>query len=133
MRTEKIIKAFIFLLGALFLSASAFNSYILFSDWNKLFSAKLVTGLGSFPRQEASEPEPEKLDQEQEAGDAPLSLTTVQKPGLEQQLVEHLFDIRHFPSPKAAVFRPDGQEIWVALLLNKDRGVSVLIPKQVKR
>jgi len=42
------------------------------------------------------------------------------------QLVHHLLDIDFVPSPKGAVFTPDGQEIWTTLLLNKKRGVSVL-------
>lgn len=41
------------------------------------------------------------------------------------QLVHHLFNIDGVPSPKGAVFTPDGQEIWVTLLMNKKRGVSV--------
>jgi DNA-binding beta-propeller fold protein YncE len=41
------------------------------------------------------------------------------------QLVHHLFDINSVPSPKAAVFSPDGKEIWVTMLLNAKRGVAV--------
>jgi len=41
------------------------------------------------------------------------------------QLVRHLFNIESVPSPKGAVFSPDGKEIWTTMLLNKTRGVSV--------
>ena len=41
------------------------------------------------------------------------------------QLVHHLFNINHVPSPKGAAFTPDGKEIWITLLLNKSRGVSI--------
>jgi DNA-binding beta-propeller fold protein YncE len=41
------------------------------------------------------------------------------------QLVRHLLNIESVPSPKGAVFSPDGAEIWTTMLLNKKRGVSV--------
>jgi len=41
------------------------------------------------------------------------------------QLVHHLFNINSVPAPKGAAFSQNGQEIWVALLLNKSRGVAV--------
>jgi len=43
----------------------------------------------------------------------------------EGQILHHLFNINYVPSPKAAAFSKDGKEIWVTLLLNKKRGVSI--------
>ena len=45
------------------------------------------------------------------------------------QIVSHLFDIVSVPSPKGAAFRPDGEELWVTMLLNKKRGVAVFDAK----
>jgi DNA-binding beta-propeller fold protein YncE len=53
------------------------------------------------------------------------STETVQTKDLSGQLVRHLFDINSVPSPKSAVFSPDGKEIWVTMLLNSNRGAAV--------
>jgi DNA-binding beta-propeller fold protein YncE len=41
------------------------------------------------------------------------------------QLVHHIRNITQVPSPKGIAFSPDGKELWVAMLLNKKRGLSV--------
>ncbi|MBI2577565.1 MAG: beta-propeller fold lactonase family protein [Candidatus Wildermuthbacteria bacterium] len=41
------------------------------------------------------------------------------------QLVDHLFNIDSVPSPKGAMFTPDGKEIWITMLLNPKRGAAV--------
>lgn len=41
------------------------------------------------------------------------------------QLIQCLFSLTNVPSPKAAAFRPDGQEIWVTSLMNSYRGLIV--------
>ena len=47
------------------------------------------------------------------------------KSDYKNQLVRHLFNVYGVPSPKSLVFSKDGKEIWVSLLLNKRRGISV--------
>jgi DNA-binding beta-propeller fold protein YncE len=44
------------------------------------------------------------------------------------QLVHHFLNINSVPSPKAVAFTPDDKEIWVTMLLNNKRGVSVFNP-----
>ncbi len=44
---------------------------------------------------------------------------------LEGQIVEYQFTISDVPSPKGVVFSPDGEEIWVTSLTNKQTGVYV--------
>lgn len=41
------------------------------------------------------------------------------------QLIQCLFSLTNVPSPKAAAFSPDGQEIWVTSLMNPYRGLIV--------
>ena len=41
------------------------------------------------------------------------------------QLVHHLRNIGSVPSPKGIDFSPDGKTLWVTMLLNKKRGLSV--------
>jgi DNA-binding beta-propeller fold protein YncE len=60
-----------------------------------------------------------------QAGVVPQSKVVLNIADLSGQLVHHLFNINSVPSPKAAAFSPDGQEIWVTMLLNVKRGVVV--------
>ena len=54
------------------------------------------------------------------------SITPEEKPApMKSEITQHLFDINGIPSGKAATFAADGKEIWVTLLLNKARGVSI--------
>ena len=76
-----------------------------------------------------------KLAESQEENAKPEEKETqIVNPGVKQskevtdpagQIVHHLLNIDGVPSPKAAVFTPDGKEIWVTSLLNKKRGVFV--------
>jgi len=43
----------------------------------------------------------------------------------EGQLAHHLFNIESVPSPKGIAFSPNNKEIWITLLLNKKKGVSI--------
>jgi len=50
------------------------------------------------------------------------SLNLADPPG---QIVHHLFNIGGTPSAKGVALTPDGKEIWITLLLNKQKGVSI--------
>ena len=45
------------------------------------------------------------------------------------QIVKCLYRISKVPSPKGTAFSPDGKEIWVTSLMNKNRGVVVFDAK----
>lgn len=76
---------------------------------------------------------PVELDDEQNAINDPGEVYAqfavesffIDPPG---QLLHHFLNINSVPSPKAVVFTPDNKEIWVTMLLNSKRGVSVFNP-----
>jgi len=43
-----------------------------------------------------------------------------------ESALKHLYSVDGIPSPKASVFGPQSEEIWVTSLLNKNKGVDVL-------
>lgn len=89
---------------------------------NQIKIGKIEEFLEDFPQLKEKEAEkklpPNNLSQVSKVDFGPF-------PKLKGQIVSHLFNIDHVPSPKGAAFSPDGKEIWIASLLNKKRGVSV--------
>jgi len=124
---KKMLKPFLFSLGFLFLCGALGSSYLFFKDFKK----ELVMEVGGFKLEKEETEGSKKKDYEKDdSSSKEQSFSNTKREGKTSsyQLVEHLYNLYSFPSPKAVKFRPDGKEVWVTLLLNENRGVSVFDP-----
>jgi len=71
----------------------------------------------------------EKEKEQKESNEEPLFVVKPILAHLPGQIVKCVWRISGIPSPKGAAFSPDGKEIWVTSLMNKNRGVIIFDAK----
>ncbi len=140
-KNEQILRTCILIIGAAILSLCGIFLAERVSNFPKTTTISRISNLQGAPeaKPEGFQIQKPSTSSDEEFDDKEIELSDkisemnenfevsedVSYTGPEGQLVRYLFSINQVPSPKGAAFSPDGKEIWVTLLLNKKRGVSV--------